>query len=252
VKNAKKRASSPARKAKPASAKRSKGVGRAQASNGKTSKQRKPSLPANAKREEYERQRLIDAAGSQYTSVEERVRLAQAPDPAIRTSVARCRWTQPEAKQYLLHDPCVEVRREFARYAGDDFGPRLLEDTDEIVRGFGVRYAPASLLPVLVKDPSPVVRGWVPKHPDVTLAMLRTLAEDPDPDVRTMVVGAARTSWGILGKCLHDPVEKVRRMAEQELSRGARFCDCCGRDHAAAAQAGAVGTTTEVASPAHN
>ena len=260
VKNAKKRATARSGTAKAVAAKQS-GKTRSLAVNAKTGDRRPkkvdrkrpgPGKKAAARPEPaapvFDQHRIPDAASLFRTSPERLLMLAQSADPAVRAAVASSGRAPQAAQELLARDPDVEVRRSMVRYAGRELGSLFLDDPDDVVRGFAVWTAPANRLPALAEDPSPLVRGRVAEHEAVTVELLRGLAADEDSDVREMVAGGRRTPWGLLGQLSVDPDDTVRRIASRELERGARLCDCCGLDHAAAAQSGNSAIEADVAS----
>jgi len=163
-------------------------------------------------------------------SPEELTRMAASEDPAVRAKAAGNPNTPRGAKELLVRDPDVEVRRTLARMFGSELS-ECLEDEDDVVRAYGVYGAPESRLASLARDPSASVRSCIADHPAVTLSILEMLARDKDPEVRASVASGQRTPRRLLHVLSRDPEERVRRVASRAVEGKPRLCDCCGLEH---------------------
>jgi len=168
--------------------------------------------------------------------------MARSEDRAMRVKAAQNRATPLAARDLLLKDPDVEVRRSLAHAWCRELSAVFLEDVDEVVRCIGARGADASRLPALAEDPSPSVRSNVANNPAVTAQLLERLARDEDGRVRADVAGSRRTPRRLLQMLTRDPETRVRRIASGALQGTPRLCDCCGLEHGSDKIAGTSAT----------
>jgi HEAT repeat protein len=200
------------------------------------------------------------ALHSGYPSPYQLIEWAQSADAEVRRKAVQGGSLPQRAKELLVHDPDVEVRRDLARRYGTELAHIMLDDEDEYVRCFAVYGAPAERLPGLMEDPSPVVREKIAHHRQGA-PFLQQLAEDPSADVRAQVAGSDAASLELLQRLASDeeprvrlyvahsrktPLElvhrlsldsdeRVRETALRALGECRRLCDCCGRLHPLAA-----------------
>jgi len=180
-----------------------------------------------------EQQRLLDAQRMDDAGERELERMARAEDPKLRALVAVSPRAPRAALEVLAKDDDVQVRRQLARSTrlGRDLAQQLLADPDDQVRSMVVWSAPPEQLGELGRDPSSRVRAQVAVHRNVTVPLLVSLAADRDRDVRMMVAIGPLTPWGIVRQLCQDPDDQVWKIAQQQLKRGSRLCDCCGENH---------------------